>query len=351
MVSLTSKQQKILTTFLKKGSLSSSQVYLELKVMKEEISLVTIKRTLSEMAKKRVLVVTGSGRSTNYSISALGRIFVEVDARLYCSVEPDQRYGLKNYNFDLLPALSSDMFSAEELKILDSATTIYKQRISDLPEDIQKKELERLIIELSWKSSRIEGNTYTLLDTEKLILENKEAPGHDKKEAQMILNHKDAFNFVRANPAQFITLTRKNLEELHSIVVRNLSVDLGLRKRVVGIVGSIFRPLDNVHQVTEAVEILGQTISNTSSPYAKALIAILGISYIQPFNDGNKRTGRLMANALLLSHGLAPLSYRSVDESEYREAVLVFYELNSILPFKKIFIGQYDFAAQNYAVE
>src|SRR3989344_2269759 len=176
MVSLTSKQQKILTTFLKKGSLSSSQVYLELKVMKEEISLVTIKRTLSEMAKKRVLVVTGSGRSTNYSISALGRIFVEVDARLYCSVEPDQRYGLKNYNFDLLPALSSDMFSAEELKILDSATTIYKQRISDLPEDIQKKELERLIIELSWKSSRIEGNTYTLLDTEKLILENKEAP-------------------------------------------------------------------------------------------------------------------------------------------------------------------------------
>jgi len=77
----------------------------------------------------------------------------------------------------------------------------------------------------------------------------------------------------------------------------------------------------------------------------------LGISYIQPLNDGNKRTGRLMANALLLSHGLAPLSYRSVDESEYREAVLVFYELNSILPFKKIFVGQYDFAAQNYAVK
>ena len=107
MVSLTSKQQKILSIFIKKGSFSSSQVYVEMKVMKEETSLVTIKRTLSEMAKKRVLVVAGSGRSTNYSISVLGRIFVEVDARLYCSVEPDQRYGLKNHNFDLLPALSS----------------------------------------------------------------------------------------------------------------------------------------------------------------------------------------------------------------------------------------------------
>jgi len=80
------------------------------------------------------------------------------------------------------------------------------------------------------------------------------------------------------------------------------------------------------------------------------LLTILGISYIQPFEDGNKRTGRLMANALLLSHNLAPLSYRSVDESEYRQATIVFYELNSTMPFKKIFIEQYEFAANNYAL-
>ena len=88
-----------------------------------------------------------------------------------------------------------------------------------------------------------------------------------------------------------------------------------------------------------------------TTPYAKAVLALLGISYIQPFEDGNKRTSRLMANALLMAHSCAPLSYRSVEESEYREAMLVFYEINSLLPFKKIFINQYDFAARNYAVK
>ena len=258
---------------------------------------------------------------------------------------------MSGYNFDLFAALPSDIFTENELKILNDATAEYEKRTKDLSPTIQKKELERLIIELSWKSSKIEGNTYTLLDTEKLILENKAAAGHDKKETQMILNHKDAFNFVRKNSAQFKTVVRKNLEELHAILVKDLSVGIGLRKKPVGVVGSTYRPLDNIYQITEAVEALGKAIPKISAPCAKALIVLLGISYIQPFEDGNKRTARLAANAVLLAHGLAPLSYRSVDENDYREAMLVFYELNSIAPFKKIFIDQYKFAAQNYAVK
>lgn len=349
MINPNQKQQKVLSIFLKNGFLSSSQVHSEIKKSGEEVSLVTVKRILSEMAKDKFLTATGSGRSTKYSISIMGRIFAEVDAHEYCSIEPDRRYGLKSYNFELLPVLSTDLFTENELKIMDSATAIYEQRTKDLSADIQKKELERLIIELSWKSSKIEGNTYTLLDTEKLILQNQEAPGHDKKEMQMILNHKDAFNFVHKNPAQFKMITRKNLEELHRIIVEGLSVNFGLREKAVGVTGSIYRPLDNIYQISEAVDALSAAVSKASSPYAKALTAILGISYIQPFDDGNKRTGRLMANAVLLAHGLAPLSYRSVHETEYREATLVFYELNSIIPLKKIFIGQYDFAARNYA--
>ena len=84
--------------------------------------------------------------------------------------------------------------------------------------------------------------------------------------------------------------------------------------------------------------------------YAKALITILGISYIQPFEDGNKRTARLVANAILLAHGLAPLSYRSIEEKTYKEATLVFYELNSFVSLKKLFVDQYNFAARNYLV-
>ena len=347
---LTSKQQKIITIFLKKKTMQSSEVHVELIASGEVVSLVTVKRALSELAEAGMLTATGSGRSAGYSISVIGRVFAEVDAHAYCAIEPDKRYGLSRYNFDLLASWPSDIFTDNELKILDDATAEYKIRTRQLPEAIQKKELERMIIELSWKSSKIEGNTYTLLDTERLILENKEAVGHDKKEAQMILNHKDAFTYIRANTAQFKTITRKNLEELHAILVKDLSVGLGMREKPVGVIGSTYRPLDTTYQIAEAVDTLDAAVSRAATPYAKALIALLGIGYVQPFEDGNKRTSRLMANALLLAHGLAPLSYRSVDENEYREAMLVFYELNSAMPFKKIFINQYDFAAQNYAV-
>lgn len=345
------KEQKILAVFLKNGILSSSSVYGHMAKMGEEISLVTVKRTLSRMAAKHLLEISGSGRTTSYRITSLGRIFTDINAKEYCLVEPDKRYGQSSFNFQLLSEWPDEAFMDQEFKILNNAAVEYQKRTTDLPASIQKKELERLIIELSWKSSKIEGNTYTLLDTEKLILEHKESPGHDKKEAIMILNHKDAFNFIHENKGLFKTLNRTNLEKLHAVLMKDLSADRGFREKPVGITGSKYRPLDNVYQIQEAIEQLGKTVSRVKTVYDKAFAALLGISYIQPFGDGNKRTSRLMANALLLAYGHTPLSYRSIDENEYREATLVFYELNSITLFKRIFINQYDFAAKNYAVK
>lgn len=346
------KQQRIIAIFLKKGeNISSSIVHDELVQSGENISLVTIKRTLSEMAAQGILIISGSGRTTRYNLTVQGKIFADIDAKSYCAVEPDKRYGMSSFNFNLLPELPSDIFTDKELETFNNASLGYKQKIADLPGSIQKKELERLIIELSWKSSKIEGNTYTLLDTEKLILEHKEASGHDKKEATMILNHKDAFIFIHDNVGLFKNLSYANLEKLHAILVKDLDIGFGLRQKPVGVIGSKYHPLDNIYQIKEAVEELAHAVLRMKTPYAKALIALLGISYIQPFEDGNKRTSRLMANALLLAHHCAPLSYRSVDENEYREAILVFYELNSITPFKKIFIDQYDFAVKNYTVK
>jgi len=303
------------------------------------------------MIKSKFLKIFVSGQSTSYEISDLGRLFISIDAKKYCGIEPDRRHGLNRFNFNLLNSVPSEIFNKDEINTLEVATGEYEKRTKDLSDVIQKKELERLVIELAWKSSKIEGNTYTLLDTEKLILEQKEAIGHNKYEANMILNHKDAFNFINQNKDQFHILTRANLEKLHEILVKNLSIDIGLRKKPVGVVGSKYQPLDNGYQISEAVEALSDAISKMKSSFARALVALLGISYIQPFEDGNKRTARLMANALLLASGKAPLSYRSVDENEYREAILVFYEINSIVPFKRIFIDQYEFAATNYAVK
>jgi hypothetical protein len=351
MTKLEQKQQKIIKLLLNGGLLASSNIHQKLIEIGEDVSLVTVKRILTQMVKDGLLNKSGAGRTTGYILSVKGRVLADIDAKEYCSADPDKRLGLKRYNFELLKNIPNEIFTSEELNVFNKSTIEYRKRTKNLSSAIEKKELERLIIELSWKSSKMEGNTYTLLDTEKLILENKEAPGHDRKEAQMILNHKEAFNYVRNHADKYKTLTRKNLEELHSILVKGLSVELGLRKRPVGVLGSIYRPLDNGQQIIEAVETLSKAVTKMPNPYAKALIAILGLSYIQPFEDGNKRTSRLLANAILLAYDCAPLSYRSVDENDYREATLVFYELNSIKPFKKIFISQYEFAAKNYAVK
>ena len=348
---LNKNQQIIAIIVLKNQNIQSSAIHNKILKSGGDISLITVKRVLSDLARAGILIANGSGRSTNYNISTKGRLFLNIDAHEYCSIEPDKRYGSSSYNFDFFSSLPTNIFFENELKILEQATSGYQERTKDLSEAIQKKELERIVIELSWKSSKIEGNTYTLLDTENLLLDNKEAVGKTKQETQMILNHKDAFDFIRKNKDRFKNITKRNLEDLHKILVKNLNVELGLRKKQVGVTGSIYRPLDNIYQVDEAVEALSNAVERLKTPYDKALMVLAGIGYIQPFEDGNKRSGRLMANAILLAYGCAPLSYRSIDENEYREAMLVFYELNSIAPLKKIFIEQYDFAAKNYLVK
>ena len=350
MIKLTKLRQNIFSIFLQDDGLQSSDVHNALLANGEKISLVSVKRNLSEMTRLGVLNTQGGGRSTSYQTTTLGRIIADIEPEEYVETEPDKRYGMANYNFNLFAEFPTEIFDVNEKNLLESATAEYQNRLENISPTIREKELQRLVIELAWKSSKIEGNTYTLLDTEKLILENKEAPGHDKNEARMILNHKDAFNFIRENAKDYKTLTLANMEKIHSILVKDLGVDTGLRNTMVGVTGSKYKPLDNIYQIKEAVSSLSGAISKAKDPYTKAILALAGVSYIQPFEDGNKRTGRLMANALLLSHKCSPLSYRSVEEKDYRGAILVFYEVNSMVPLKNIFIGQYLFAAKNYAV-
>jgi fido (protein-threonine AMPylation protein) len=345
------RQQEILRQIMRKGALQSSDVRQALIANGSSISLISVKRDLSEMTRANLLVSAGGGRYVKYDISTIGRVFSDINAKKYTLVEPDKRYGLDSYNFELFIDFPICVFDYAQIKKLDVATKEFRNRTKSISDVVQEKELQRLIIELSWKSSRIEGNTYTLLDTEKLILEAQEATGHDKSEAVMILNHKDAFNFIRDNQNEFKDFNLKYLEKVHSMLVEGLGVSKGLRNSLVGITGSRYRPLDNIFKIKEAVTSLSQAINRAKDPYTKAILALVGISYIQPFEDGNKRTGRLMANAILLAYGCTPLSYRSVEENEYREAILVFYELNSIMSFEKIFIEQYLFAAENYSVK
>jgi Fic family protein len=164
----------------------------------------------------------------------------------------------------------------------------------------------------------------------------------------MILNHKKAFQYILSFKEKYKNPNIRLIEDVHRFLTEGLGVSFGLRSKPVGVTGSTYIPLSIPTQIDEALRDLCKAIEKLKTPYEKALLVLLGISYIQPFEDGNKRTARLFANAILLAYDSAPLSYRNVDEINFKESILVFYEKNSIIPMQKIFIDQYLFACENY---
>jgi len=203
-------------------------------------------------------------------------------------------------------------------------------------------------IDLSWKSSQIEGNTYSLLETEQLLNDHLEARGKKKEEAQMLLNHKIALDYIIENSDYFKEITVSKIEEVHTLLVKDLGIDPNIRETMVGITGTNYRPLDNKFQIKEALIEMCKLVNARYDIFEKTLLVLSLISYIQPFSDGNKRTARLIGNAILLSRGDCPLSFRSVDPIDYKKALLLFYEQNSLEVFKLLFIAQYEFAVNTY---
>ena len=199
------------------------------------------------------------------------------------------------------------------------------------------KELEYLTIELSWKSSSLEGNTYTLLDTQLLLLEGIKAKNKTEFETQMILNHKNAVAFIIEHRELFVgNIEFKTVEELHRIIGYNLGIKNGVRKRLVGISASNYVPLANPQQLRENADTVLQVINVAPGPLAKALLAFALIPYLQVFEDGNKRTGRMLANAILIHSLGRGFSLRKTEAKRLALAYLAFYEFNSVLALSKI---------------
>jgi Fic family protein/predicted transcriptional regulator len=314
------------------------------------ISYSTLKRILSKLLDDNLISKKGQGRGTNYSISSAYELLFPVDLEKYFEKEIDEREIKENYNFRLISEILKDcnLFTAKESEQLDLLHEQYKQNISQLSQTAYAKELERLAIDLSWKSSQIEGNTYSLLETERLLKEKETASGKTKEEAVMLLNHKEALDFIIENPDYLIPLSVSKIEDIHSILIKELGVGKNIRKRRVGISGTNYRPLDNEFQISEALSDMCKLINSKENVFEKALLILVLISYIQPFEDGNKRTARIVSNAVLMNHQYCPISFRTVDSVEYKKAMLLFYEQNNISCFKEIFIEQYRFAVETY---
>ncbi len=310
----------------------------------------TVRRDLAKLVNDGVLLLVGKGKSSRYMLSPAYELFQPIDLNAYFGKEIDERQIHESYNFDLIEKTLTGvpLFTRSEITYLDARQKVFAENLSKLSAAQYRKEMERLGVDLSWKSSQIEGNTYSLLETERLLLEKETAAGKSKDEAVMLLNHKDALDFILDNPDYLSELTVAKIETIHSILVKELAVDRNIRTRRVGITGTNYRPLDNEFQIREALEQTCRLINDKTCVFEKALLILLLISYIQPFNDGNKRTARIVGNAMLIANGYCPLSFRTVDSIDYKKAMLLFYERNNISAFKQIFIEQFAFAVDTY---
>lgn len=213
--------------------------------------------------------------------------------------------------------------------------------------------LDRLLIDLSWASSRLEGNTYSRLDTQNLIQFGQAAAGKDQLEAQMILNHKAAIEML-VDQAEEIGFNRYTLQNLHALLSDNLLPDPGsggrLRHIEVAISGSVYLPLAVPQQIEEHFDTLLAKASAIIDPFEQAFFAMVQLPYLQPFEDVNKRTSRLAANIPLIRGNLAPLSFVDVPEDLYVEGTLGVYELNRVDLLRDVFAWAYERSCQRYTV-
>ena len=310
----------------------------------------TLKRMIAAGIKAGDIVAEGKARATRYRLSPQAQLLMPLNLDTYFAFEVDERQVQSSYNFELINGLLAEtrLFSDKEQSHLDALQEEFRQHVSELTDNEYRKEMERLGIDLSWKSSQIEGNTYTLLETERLLRESKTAEGKSKEEAVMLLNHKDALSFVLDNPDYLKELTVSHIEDIHQLLTKDLSIDKGLRRHRVGITGTNYHPLDNEFQIREAMREACELINSKSNIFEKALLTLVLLSYIQPFSDGNKRTARITSNAILIANDYCPLSFRSGDSIDYKKAMLIFYEQNSLYAFKQIFMEQFEFAVKEY---
>ena len=215
-----------------------------------------------------------------------------------------------------------------------------------------RKILNRLLIDLSWNSSRLEGNTYSLLETQRLLELGESAEGKAASETQMILNHKAAIEFIVENAAE-IRLDRRTVLNLHALLSDNLLRDPQasgrLRSIGVAIDGSVYHPPEVPQIVEECFLSLLEKAAAITDPFEQAFFVMVQLPYLQPFEDVNKRVSRLAANIPLIRHNLCPLSFVDVPQADYVRGLLGIYELNRTELLRDVFVWAYERSAARYS--
>jgi len=346
---LNPRQQYVLTLLERANTALSREEISQAIAEFYQVSRVTMVRDLAKLAEEDYLVIIGTGPSTKYKILDIPQVLQSYDEDRYFDILQDDRSLTKQSNDAFFDELANtQLLTAKEIQLIDAANADFQQRLTTREPDVYRRELHRFTVELAWKSSQIEGNTYSLLDTDEL-LKTAQAPAHHTAiETQMILNHKTALDTIMLNRASFKNISLQDIMSIHQALTHDLNIESGIRRQPVGITGTNYLPLGNEFALKEQMDSAIELVNNKSHPVEAAIILSGLIAYIQPFVDGNKRTARLVGNAILLANNYAALSYRGVNEVSYKKSVLLIDEQHSFASYKQMFIEQFIFATEKY---
>ncbi|HSP44126.1 MAG TPA: Fic family protein [Luteolibacter sp.] len=225
--------------------------------------------------------------------------------------------------------------------------------LRELPAGTYLRQLmNRLLIDLSWNSSRLEGNTYSLLETQRLLEEGVGAEGHGVAETQMLINHKGAIEML-AEQAEELCFNRYTVCNLHAMLAHNLMPDPAdcgrIRSVPVGIGGTVYHPLSVPQKIEECFDLLLAKAEAIVDPFEQAFFVMVHIPYLQPFGDVNKRVSRIVANIPLMRHNLCPLSFVDVDKSDYVAGLIGVYEMNRVELLRDVFEWSYRRSCLRYS--
>jgi len=340
-------------------------------VLNAPIELRTLQRRLKTLIGQGGIITTGKGKSIKYHPKAPEIVTQgEPEAGVPVPVIPLSRTGKEILNIVTLPiqrrqpiAYNRDFLDSYEPNKSSYLTIEEKQSLAKIGftghnnaagGTYAKEILQRLLIDLAWNSSRLEGNTYSLLDTQYLLDQGVHAQNKSEPEAQMILNHKDAIEFIVQNTNE-IGFNRYTILNLHALLSNNLlnnpAASGRLRIHGVGIGGSVYTPL-SMHQMIE--EIFDEILTKADAiedPFEQAFFIMVHLPYLQPFDDVNKRVSRLAANISFSKKNLSPLSFIDVPQKLYIDGLLGIYELNKVDLLKDVFLWAYERSAKQYAVQ
>lgn len=334
----------------------------------------TLQRRLALLVDRGQLAVEGSGRATRYKIASSNVVQVGMISEketlfpinvnpLPVSVEglqirqsvqlPVSERKPVGYQRDFVGEYKPNQTFYLSEQTRQHLREIGGVRTDTLPAGTYALQIyNRLLIDLTWNSSRLEGNTYSLLETERLLANGEAAEGKDAFETQMILNHKAAIELL-VNSASEIGFNSYTICNLHALLSDNLLPDLAacgrLREQPVGIGGSVFYPLEGGSLIKACFEEVLRKAAAIQDPFEQAFFVMVQLPYLQPFDDVNKRTSRLAANIPLICENLSPLSFVDVPEREYIDGLLGIYELNRTELLRDVFVWAYERSCARYS--